>query len=1336
MKCQILTALIHQREDDELALQQGIQDAEEEEKDEIFSFQEHNSMNQVEGETTTSATGPGDGDLATGKSSHSLSTSEEREKLRHMIQRGGITPLEAVTTSRRQRMTVMDHKRASGGKIIMPPPRYSTEKQRKRSRKKRLKSTTLIDSGAAADIPPSSPLSIQRWGQIHQHQEQQAAAFLLPQLKSKQQKKSLPSLIANTAITRIISSEVQQQQQQQPSLAIACTVCALINPPTALNCEACDSILCRYENYSDEDGGRHCSKCTVINPPGAYRCEVCNSRLPRGKMLRSSQALQAPNGDEDGCSLLSKGDDGGLQFSGEEEFQDLQQSRDEEESTSKGLSSPFGVGDDNDYRPVITHRPQDNIDALANHSDDLSHDGDVGSTSTTSCTTSSVPTILNGKRNRKTLESHNTSCYRSGRSISSSRGKRRSGRRTNGGDVFGKTGLSDDFYYADFEERLKYAFIRMKEEEEEEREDVTHVLLDTERPKDGEQESISSTGGGDDKDDGDVMIIQNSSSFGEMKVIMEGDIPICKYIAKKLFLHQRTAIRWLGQLRESGVGGIIADEMGLGKTAQVAVYLAGLDHLERLNRGVLIVCPATVLCHWQSELHRWAPTLRVILLHISGANFTEVGTSASRRARYTSKVLKLSGHLVCLTSYEGLRMLSEPLLSHRWDACILDEAQRIRNPDAQVTLLAKRLKTPHRIALTGTPIQNSLQELWSLFDFVYPGRLGTLPAFEDEFIKPVRQGSYAGAGRSAIRLAYRSATALRSLISPYLLRRMKMDIIEDLNLPQKTEQILFCRLTSEQRHIYKEYLQLDDVTRILQYGAKDERGRCFRAISILRKLCNHPQLLREVGGKVVNTYEGGGREGGGSSDEGLSSGDELGEDEIVRNSYDPERSGKMQVLMKLMPQWKENGHKALIFCQTRSMLSIIQLWLYKMNWDYVRLDGNTPIGSRQGIINRFNSDPMIFVLIATTQTGGVGVNLVGADRVILFDPDWNPCTDAQAQERAWRLGQTVPVTVYRLISSGTIEEKIYQRQVFKNSQASAVLSKKSRYRTNKLRFSYNELQDLFSLGSGDGPGYADEKMEDELTREDDDNVVIKAANNNNESEKGDQQQTTEKEEAGILRALFDSTPLSVAFAHDPEGEELSSTNNAEDAALQAEVNEAVRQLRNSYNGHQNDRFTPTWTGQSGGGGSSYPNPSVLATESTGPPRKFGNVQTAASYRALLPMSGGGRVESGSATLLAQIGNRHNQMVHVGSGYSELGNNKGSDAAMREEEELGGGYSSTTSNVQLAKRLDTFFEGGRRHKTCALLEQFSDVPDTQAAHFRRVLRAVAVCKGGMWSRRDY
>jgi DNA excision repair protein ERCC-6 len=266
------------------------------------------------------------------------------------------------------------------------------------------------------------------------------------------------------------------------------------------------------------------------------------------------------------------------------------------------------------------------------------------------------------------------------------------------------------------------------------------------------------------------MDLSDSTGDEQEGFVMEDGLPLTASLGASLFQHQRTAVRWLWQLRQAGSGGLIGDEMGLGKTAQAAAFLSGL-HLVRKLKSVLIVTPATVLPQWLTELRRWAPALRVVVLHGCSTYFAAAGVP--RRRRFVQQALNLSGPLVVLVSYEGLRQFAEELLTKTWTTAILDEAQRIRNPDANVTLLSKRLKTPHRIALTGTPIQNSLRELWSLFDFIHPGRLGTLPAFEAEFVIPIRAGNYAGAGASAVRLAFRSAVALRGLIEPYLLRRLK-----------------------------------------------------------------------------------------------------------------------------------------------------------------------------------------------------------------------------------------------------------------------------------------------------------------------------------------------------------------------------------------------------------------------------------------------------------------------------------------------------------------------------------------------------------------------------------
>jgi DNA excision repair protein ERCC-6 len=225
--------------------------------------------------------------------------------------------------------------------------------------------------------------------------------------------------------------------------------------------------------------------------------------------------------------------------------------------------------------------------------------------------------------------------------------------------------------------------------------------------------------------------------------------------------------------------------MGLGKTVQLAAFLGGLRRSGRL-RSALIVAPATLMSQWAAELFAWAPRCRVVVLHRSAAAFA--AQPPHKVARFVRKALALDG-VVCITTYESLKLLRQPLLAHPWSYVALDEGQRIRNPDADVTVCAKQLATVHRVILSGTPIQNDLRELWSLFDFCFPGRLGTLPAFEAEMATPIRIGGYANASASQAQLAYRCALVLRDLVHPYLLRRMKRDIMKILPMPKKTEQV-------------------------------------------------------------------------------------------------------------------------------------------------------------------------------------------------------------------------------------------------------------------------------------------------------------------------------------------------------------------------------------------------------------------------------------------------------------------------------------------------------------------------------------------------------------------
>ena len=364
---------------------------------------------------------------------------------------------------------------------------------------------------------------------------------------------------------------------------------------------------------------------------------------------------------------------------------------------------------------------------------------------------------------------------------------------------------------------------------------------------------------------------------------------------------------------------------------------------------------------------------------------------------------------------------------------MLDEGHKIRNPDAKVTLAVKQLATPHRLILSGSPMQNNLKELWSLFDFIYPGKLGTLPVFLQQFSGPITVGGYANASTVQVATAFKCATVLRDTISPYLLRRMKEDVKKHINLPEKNEQVLFCRLTDQQRSLYKAYIEGDQTKSILNGQLK-----VFVGLIALRKICNHPDLF--------------------------SGGPKYTEGEVEEGERDREyefgfykRSGKMVVVHSLLKLWRKQGHRVLLFSQSQMMLTIIESYV-KQHYKYLRLDGKTPVGSRQKLITEFNEGDH-FVFILTTKVGGLGVNLTGANRVLIFDPDWNPSTDTQARERSWRIGQDRNVTIYRLMTAGTIEEKIYHRQIFKQFLVNRILKDPKQRRF----FKSNDLYELFTL---------------------------------------------------------------------------------------------------------------------------------------------------------------------------------------------------------------------------------------------------------------------------------
>ena len=514
----------------------------------------------------------------------------------------------------------------------------------------------------------------------------------------------------------------------------------------------------------------------------------------------------------------------------------------------------------------------------------------------------------------------------------------------------------------------------------------------------------------------------SDSDSEEEEIVFDGGLHLLAEVYDRLLEHQKTSLKWLWELHCQRAGGIIGDEMGLGKTVQVSAFLNALER-SGLYKPTLVVCPATMLRQWRRELKIWAPKLRPTILHESAVSAAALAASSgdkkqARRVLLRNCVNNSKG--ILLTTYEHLRVMRDSLLQIKWGYAILDEGHKIRNPDADITIVVKQLQTVHRIIMTGAPIQNRLSELWSLFDFCFPGKLGTLPVFQAEFAVPIQVGGYSNGSEQQVVTAFRCATTLKNLISPFLLRRMKCDV--NIQLPKKTEQVLFCPMTNDQKQSYRAFVNSRDVEEILE-----GRREALSGIDVLRKIVNHPDLLERRTKAAHADY-----------------GNET-------------RSGKLIVTMKVLQLWRQQKHRVLLFSQTQQMLDILEAACSIAGYNYRRMDGQTPVQHRMRLIDEFNTDEDVFVFLLTTKVGGLGVNLTGADRVLLFDPDWNPSTDAQARERAWRIGQTKAVTVYRLVTAGTIEEKVYHRQIYKEFLTSKVL----RDPKQKRFFKAKDLADLF-----------------------------------------------------------------------------------------------------------------------------------------------------------------------------------------------------------------------------------------------------------------------------------
>ncbi|KNE58743.1 hypothetical protein AMAG_04297 [Allomyces macrogynus ATCC 38327] len=516
-------------------------------------------------------------------------------------------------------------------------------------------------------------------------------------------------------------------------------------------------------------------------------------------------------------------------------------------------------------------------------------------------------------------------------------------------------------------------------------------------------------------------------------------------IKAELRKYQQDGINWMMFLNRYQLHGILCDDMGLGKTLQSITVMASHHHAVGKQRKCtsLVVCPPTLTGHWHHEILRYTTNLNPVCY---------AGSVPERR----KLVDQLDSFSVIITSYDTLRNDIDVFAGRQFEYCVLDEGHVIRNGKTKTTKAVKQVQARHRLILSGTPIQNNVLELWSLFDFLMPGFLGTEHQFNERYARPILASRDAKKSSAAQAAGLAALESLHRQVLPFLLRRLKEDVLHDL--PPKIIQDHYCDLTPLQRRLYQQVIESAELA---------QRQHVFQSLHAMRRIANHPLLyLQSAAGHTVP--------------------------DAAKLAADPHLHGldqapKLQALKQLLQDCgigvaEEPSaaaaaasvsadpiapHRVLIFCQMRQTLDLIEHDLFRKHLptvSYLRLDGQTDRNLRHGLVQKFNDDPSIDVLLLTTSAGGLGLNLTGADTVIFVEHDWNPMMDLQAMDRAHRLGQKRVVNVYRLITRGTLEEKIMGLQRFKLHIAGQVVNQQN---AALETMDTDQVLDLFSLG-GDG----------------------------------------------------------------------------------------------------------------------------------------------------------------------------------------------------------------------------------------------------------------------------
>ncbi|MBB3113231.1 SNF2 family DNA or RNA helicase [Paenibacillus phyllosphaerae] len=501
------------------------------------------------------------------------------------------------------------------------------------------------------------------------------------------------------------------------------------------------------------------------------------------------------------------------------------------------------------------------------------------------------------------------------------------------------------------------------------------------------------------------------------------ELPIPAGLQASLRSYQQDGFAWLSFLRRFGMGACLADDMGLGKTVQLITYLLHVKETTPAESDTfpsLVICPTSVLGNWQKEISRFAPSLRV-MLHYGPRRLNDEAFSAA------------AGEAdVVLTSFATSALDQELLRQYTWGAICLDEAQNIKNAGTRQSMAVRSFPAKHRIALTGTPIENRLSELWSIYDFINPGFLGTARAFQDNYATAIEKEQ-----------DEQKTADLQKLVKPFMLRRKKKDPNIQLDLPEKNEMKTYLHLTAEQSALYDQAVK-DLLDRVRQLEGIERKGAILAALTQLKQLCDHPVLLTK---EALSELDADG-------------GETLDIESLIA------RSSKLERLVAMVRELREEGERCLIFTQYIGMGKILQaVFEHELEEPVLYLHGGTSKTARDRMIEQFQSrtlpakeQPNVFIL--SIKAGGVGLNLTAANHVFHFDRWWNPAVENQATDRAYRMGQTRDVQVHKFIALGTLEERIDEMLESKQQLSDNVITSSEAWITE---LSTDALQDLFTL---------------------------------------------------------------------------------------------------------------------------------------------------------------------------------------------------------------------------------------------------------------------------------